>query len=130
MDHVVYTQVYLEDISKYQEMNSIFAEVFSKTAPARAVLGVAKLPEPPIQINVIAVRNLADRRAIFPPGYKSNDSASPAILTHDRLFVSALPGSDPSNGNVPDAPAWTTPGIATTRCVTSRQNPTKSAAFG
>src|ERR1700750_2947525 len=26
MDHVVYTQVYLEDISKYQELNNIFAE--------------------------------------------------------------------------------------------------------
>ena len=27
MEHVVYTQVYLEDISKYEEMNQVFAEV-------------------------------------------------------------------------------------------------------
>ena len=61
MDHVVYTQVYLEDISKYGEMNQVFAEIFSKTKtpPARAVLGVAKLPEPSIQISAVAVRNLA-----------------------------------------------------------------------
>ena len=44
MEHVVYTQVYLEDVGKYQEVNQIFADVFSKTPPARAVLGVAKLP--------------------------------------------------------------------------------------
>src|SRR5271169_715441 len=84
MEHVVYTQVYLEDISKYQEVNRVFAEVFGKTPPARAVLGVAKLPEPPVQINAIAVRDLAERRAIYPPGYKSGESASPAILTHDQ----------------------------------------------
>jgi reactive intermediate/imine deaminase len=105
MDHVVYTQVYLEDIGKYQEVNRAFAEVFPKTPPARAVLGVAKLPEPSVQINAVAVRNLADRRAIVPTGYKSDDSASPGMLTHDRLFVSAMPGSDPSTGKVPDDPA-------------------------
>jgi enamine deaminase RidA (YjgF/YER057c/UK114 family) len=105
MGHVVYTQVYLEDISKFREMNQVFAEVFAKTPPARAVLGVAKLPEPSIQIDAIAVRSLVDRRAIYPPGYKADESASPAILTHDRLFLSAMPGSDPSTGKVPDDPA-------------------------
>ena len=105
MNHVVYSQVYLEDITKYQDVNDVFAEVFREIAPARAVLGVAKLPEPSIQISAVAVRNLADRRAIFPPNYKSNDSASPAILTHDQLFVSAMPGSDPATGKVPDDPA-------------------------
>ena len=37
IDHVVYTQVYLEDIEKYREVNQAFAEVFTKTPPARAV---------------------------------------------------------------------------------------------
>ena len=45
MDHVVYTQVYLQDIGKYQDVNQVFGEVFPKTPPARAVLGVAKLPD-------------------------------------------------------------------------------------
>jgi 2-iminobutanoate/2-iminopropanoate deaminase len=105
MEHVVYTQVYLEDISKYQEVNKVFAEVFAKTPPARAVLGVAKLPEPSAQINAIAVRSLADKRAVYPPGYKSEDSAAPAIVTHDQLFLSAMPGSDPASGKVPEDPA-------------------------
>ncbi len=105
MEHVVYTQVYLEDISKYDEMNSVFAEYFGKTPPARAVLGVARIPEPAIQINAVAVRNLAGKRAVFPPNVKADESAPPGILTHDRLFVSAMPGSDPATGKVPDDPA-------------------------
>ena len=102
MQHVVYTHVYLEDVSKYAEMDRVFAEFFPKTPPARAVLGVARLPAPPIQINAVAVRNLADRRAISPSGSHSVDAASPGILTHDRLFISSMPGSDPVTGKVPD----------------------------
>jgi reactive intermediate/imine deaminase len=105
MEHVVYTQVYLEDIGKYGEMNRVFAEYFGKTPPARAVLGVAGIPESPIQISSVAVRSLADKRAVYPPNYKSDDPASPGILTHDRLFVSSMPGSDPVSGKVPDDPA-------------------------
>src|SRR5581483_5059054 len=102
MEHVVYTQVYLEDISKYAEMNHAFAEYFGKAPPARAVLGVAKLPDPEIQINAVAMRNLADKRTINPPKFKWEEAASPGILTHDRLFVSGMPGSDPATGKVPD----------------------------
>ena len=102
MEHVVYAQVYLEDVDKYREVNQVFGEVFPKTPPARAVLGVAKLPESAVQISAVAVRNLDDRRAVIPPGYKSEESASPGILTHDRLFLSAMLGSDPSTGKVPD----------------------------
>ena len=105
MEHVVYIQVYLQDISQYEEMNRVFADYFAKTPPARAVLGVAQIPEPPIQINAIAVRSLAEKRAIYPPNYKTEESASPGILTHDRLFISSMTGSDPTSGKVPDDPA-------------------------
>ena len=105
MEHVVYTQVYLDDVSKYSEMNDVFAQVFSKTLPARAVLGVAKLPDGAIQINAVAVRSLEGRRAVYPPGYKSSDSASPGVLTRDRLFVSGMEGADASTGQVPTDPA-------------------------
>src|SRR5438309_786617 len=105
MDHVVYTQVYLESISKYAEMNAVFSDLFGKTPPARAVLGVARVPEPPIQISAVAVRDLAGRRAIHPPNYRSDDAASAGILTHDRLFISSMAGSDPVRGKVPEDPA-------------------------
>jgi reactive intermediate/imine deaminase len=105
LDHVVYTQVYLEDITKYSEVNRVFAEYFGKTPPARAVLGVARVPEAPIQINAIATRSLADKRAVYPPSYRTDDSATPGILTHDRLFISGMFGNDPKTGKVPDDPA-------------------------
>lgn len=103
MEHVVYTQVYLQDISQYGEMNKVFAEYFAKAPPARAVLGVARVPEPPIQINAVAVRSLTDKRAVYPPNFKSEDPAAPGILTHDRLFISSMAGSD--SGKVPSDPA-------------------------
>lgn len=104
MDHVVYTTVYLTDISRYGEMNHAFAESFGKIPPARAVLGVAGLADPPIEINAVAVRNLAEMRPVYPPDYKSDEPFSPGILTHDRLFVSAMPAS-PSGDKAPDDPA-------------------------
>ncbi|MGC2198198.1 MAG: RidA family protein [Terriglobales bacterium] len=105
MQHVVYTQVYLEDVSKYDEMNKVFGEYFAQIPPARAVLGIARIPEPPVQISAVAVRSLADRRAVYPPNYRAGESASPGILTHDRLFISSMSGNDPLSGKVPDDPA-------------------------
>ena len=105
LDNVVYTQAYLEDINKYDEVNKIFGEYFAKTPPARALLGVARVPKSPIEINVVAVRNLAERRAVYPPNYNPGESGSPGILTHDRLFVSGMSGGDPVTGKVPNDPA-------------------------
>jgi enamine deaminase RidA (YjgF/YER057c/UK114 family) len=109
MDHVAYTTVYLTDMSQYGEMNHVYGEFFGKVPPARAVLGVAGLPDPPIQINAVAVRDLSDRRAIYPPNWKSDEPFSPGLLTHDRLFVSAMPVSalprTASDGKVLDDPA-------------------------
>jgi enamine deaminase RidA (YjgF/YER057c/UK114 family) len=97
MDHVVYTTVYLTDVGQYDEMNRVYGEFFGKTPPARAVLGVAGLPDPPIQINAVAVRNLSEKRAVYPPSYKSGEPFSPGILTNERLFVSAMPGGEASD---------------------------------
>jgi 2-iminobutanoate/2-iminopropanoate deaminase len=102
MDHVVYTTVYLTDMSQYGEVNRVFGEFFGKIPPARAVLGVAALPDAPIEINAVAVRTLSDRRAVYPPNYKSDEPFSPGILTHDRLFVSAMPGTLPPGDKVSD----------------------------
>ena len=105
MDHVVYVQVYLEDIHQYGELNPVFAEYFPKIPPARAVLGVARLPEPSVQITAVAVRDLASKQPVYPPNFTPDKAYSPGMLTHDRLFISTMPGSDPSNGKVPEDPA-------------------------
>jgi enamine deaminase RidA (YjgF/YER057c/UK114 family) len=105
MDHVIYVQVYLDDISRYQTLDQAFAEYFPKLPPARAVLGVARLPEPSVQINAVAVRDLNGKQPVALPNVQPNKAYSVGMLTHDRLFVSTMAGSDPSNGNVPQDPA-------------------------
>jgi len=102
--HVVYTQVYLEDIRNYGEMDRIFGEFFPNTPPARAVLGVARVPESSIQISAIAVHNLAERSAVSPESHPTAGTASPGVLTHDLLFVSSMTGADPESGKVPEDP--------------------------
>jgi enamine deaminase RidA (YjgF/YER057c/UK114 family) len=105
MDHVVYVQVYLEDMSHYEALDKAFAEYFPKLPPARGVLGVARLPEPSVQINAVAVRDLKGKQAVGVPQFKSNKAYSFGMLTHDRLFVSTMLGSDAASGNVPANPA-------------------------
>jgi reactive intermediate/imine deaminase len=105
LEHVVYTQVYLEDMSKYSEMDKVFGEYFRKNPPARAVLGVSRVPESPIEISAVAVRDLTDKRAIHPLNFQNEASSAPGMLTHDRLFLSSMPGSDPVTGKVPADPA-------------------------
>lgn len=104
-DHIVYTQVYLEDMSNYGELDRVFGEYFPKRPPARAVLGVARVPQSPLEISAVAVRDLTGVRAVTAKNYTSNESASPGILTHDRLFVSGITGVDPATGKVPQDPA-------------------------
>ncbi|MDQ1410908.1 MAG: hypothetical protein QOJ41_2643 [Acidobacteriaceae bacterium] len=105
MEHVVYVQVYLEDISNYERLNKVFAIYFPHAPPARAVLGVARVPQSPLEITAVAVRDLTDRKPVIPANYKAAGPYTPGILTHDRLFVSAMQGRDPQSGVVPDDPA-------------------------
>jgi reactive intermediate/imine deaminase len=105
MDHVVYVQVYLDDMSHYEALDKAFAEFFPKLPPARGVLGVARLPEPSVQINAVAVRDLQGKQAVQLPNFKPNKAYSFGMLTHDRLFVSTMLGSDLATGNLPASPA-------------------------
>jgi reactive intermediate/imine deaminase len=105
LQNVVYTQVYLEDVNNYDRLNTVFAKYFTEAPPARAVLGVAKVPQGSIEITAVAVRSLEERKVVTPANYKSTEPFSPGILTRDRLFVSAMQGRDPASGAVPDEPA-------------------------
>jgi len=106
MDHVVYVQVYLKDVNQYAELNKAFATYFRQEPPARAVLGIARLPQDDaVQINAVAVRDLKGKQPVSPPAFKPNKAFSPGMLTHDRLFVSTMPGSDHTTGKVPQDPA-------------------------
>jgi 2-iminobutanoate/2-iminopropanoate deaminase len=105
LDRVVYLQVYLEDPSHCSELNEVFSAYFPKDPPARAVLGVARVPEPSLQITAVAVRDLKGKQPVSVPGWTLDKAYSAGMLTHDRLFVSTMPGSDPATGAVPQNPA-------------------------
>jgi 2-iminobutanoate/2-iminopropanoate deaminase len=104
-DHIVYVQVYLDDIHHSTEVDEVFTRYFPKDPPARAVLGVAKLPQAGVQITAIAVRDLNGKRPVSVPGLAQNKAYSPGMLTYDQLFVSAMPGRDLKTGAVPEYPA-------------------------
>jgi reactive intermediate/imine deaminase len=105
MEHIVYAQVYLEDMANFAEMNRVYRTYFPKAPPARATLGVAKLPGTPVEMNAVAVRNLSDKRVLSVPGFDPAEPASPGILTRDRLYISGMRGIDFAKRAVPPDPA-------------------------
>lgn len=105
LDHIVYLQVYLEDMTRYDDLKKIISGYFGASQPAQAVLGVARTPDPSIEISAVAVHSLEGKKPVYPSNYRTNDPAPPGMLTHDRLFVSSMVGADPATGRVPDDPA-------------------------
>jgi enamine deaminase RidA (YjgF/YER057c/UK114 family) len=71
-------------------MNRAWSKAFPKDPPARAVLGIEKMPvDTPVEITVVAVRDLSSKRAIQPSALESR-----GVLTADRLYVSSCPTLD------------------------------------
>jgi reactive intermediate/imine deaminase len=102
--HVAYCQVYLTDMAQYEVMDRAWQEFFPDAPPARAVLGVHRLPtDIAVEINAVAFRDLARRRPIAPPGHRPQ-SSSPAVLAGNRLFLSSALGADAATGAIPADP--------------------------
>jgi reactive intermediate/imine deaminase len=105
MEHLVYTHVYLRDMANYESFNEIYRGYFKKP-PARAVIGVAGLRDGAlVDIKAVAVRHLYQKQTVEAPGQEVREPYAPGILTHDQLYVSAMPGVDPASGRAPDDPA-------------------------
>jgi len=105
MEHVVYTQVYLDDPANYDAMNRAYARYFLRNPPARATIGVHHLPtDTPVEISAVAVRDLARKKPIVPAGFNMTTPVSPGMLVGDRLYISGSPGVDPATGKVPEDP--------------------------
>jgi reactive intermediate/imine deaminase len=103
LDHVVYTHVYLEDITNAAALDRVYARYFPRDPPARAMIGVGRLPGTPVEINAVAVLNRDGRTPVRLQGWDSALPFSPGILTRDRLFISSLPGRT-ANGTTPSDP--------------------------
>jgi reactive intermediate/imine deaminase len=105
LEHVVYSQVYLADMATHDAMDRVWREYFPKAPPARAVLGVHRMPtDTPVEINAVAFRDLSRRRSIVPAGHPQNGSATPGVMAGDRLYLSGSFGADVATGRMPDDP--------------------------
>lgn len=102
MDHTVYAQLYLSDISNYEKVNTIWPEYF-KMLPARATLNVVRMPtDTPIEITVVVYKG--QRSAITPANIRNRAPLSPGISTADRLYISGIMGRDSNSGKIPKTP--------------------------
>jgi reactive intermediate/imine deaminase len=91
LQHVVYVTVYLKDLSALDAMNRAWARAFPKDAPARVVLGIARMPvDTPVEMTAVAVRDLSRRGVVRLPG----SAETAGILTADRLYLSGVPTLD------------------------------------
>ena len=104
MEHVVYAHVYLSDMTNYGRMNQLWVEAFPKSPPARAVLGVYRMPgDGLIEITPVAYKDLSRRSVLAYPGYPGGP-ASPGVIAGEKVYLSGFLGVD-SSGKVPDDPA-------------------------
>ena len=111
MEHVVYSQVYLDDMAHYDAMDRVWKEFFPKAPPARAVLGVYKLPtDIAVEINAVAFRDLSRTKRIAPAGYPQNLSCSPGVMVGNRLYLSGFLGADAATGKVMQQVTFVPPG--------------------
>ena len=108
LQHVVYSQVYLASMSSQSNdaMDRVWREYFPKQPPARAVLGVHRMPtDTPVEITVVAFRDLSRRKSIVPAGYPPDSPATAGVMAGDRLYLSGAFGADIRSGSVPADPA-------------------------
>ncbi len=104
MEHIVYAQVYLDNPAGYGEMNRVWAQVFAKSPPARAVLFVQRMPtNTPVEVTAVAVRDLARKKPLAALGPVA-DATPPGVMAGDRLYISGVLGRDAA-GKIPDDPA-------------------------
>ncbi len=102
LEHIVYSQVYLADMAKEAEFEKVWAQYFARNPPARALLGVYRMPtDTQVEINAVAVVDLTKKKAVG--GMRNGVPA--AVFGGDKLYVSAAYGKDPRTGRQPADPA-------------------------
>lgn len=105
LEHVVYTHLYLADMSNLEQADHIWAEFFPKTPPARAVVGVYRMPgDTPVEVNAVAFRDLSRRKVVAPAGFAPHAGVSPGVMAGQRLYLSAALGMDMASGTIPANP--------------------------
>lgn len=87
MEHVVFAQVYLHESTPMATLDKVWKEYFPANPPARAVLGVFRMPtDTPVEINAIAIRDLAQKKVFVTP-------AGIGVQAGNRYYVSGAYGA-------------------------------------
>jgi enamine deaminase RidA (YjgF/YER057c/UK114 family) len=98
MEHVVYSQIYVTGAVDFEAARAAWLELFPNGGPALAILGIARTPgDTPVEINAVAVTDLAAKKAVRLPGSRHGDPPD-AMIAGDRLFFSACSGHGESGG--------------------------------
>jgi enamine deaminase RidA (YjgF/YER057c/UK114 family) len=95
--NLVFVNPYLTDKVPINIINRAYASHFQfGDTPASATLEVTSLPNGAnIEFSGIAVRDLSQRRAIWPKNKERSPTASPCVISGDTLYCSAKSGSIP-----------------------------------
>jgi 2-iminobutanoate/2-iminopropanoate deaminase len=106
LQNVVQTQVYLADISKYSEMQRVYASYFPNNAPATSTIRVARMPtDTPVEISAIAVTDLKLRKNTkLAPLEIGGASIISGVELNDRFYLSGVFGYDSKTKQVPKDP--------------------------
>lgn len=104
MENVVYVQVYLTRYQDEAPLNRVWKEFFPKAPPARSTIGVASLAGTPVEMSAVAIRDVARKKPIVPPGYPASVPISPAVQVGNRLYLSGFLGRDVNTGEIPEDP--------------------------
>lgn len=95
MEHIVHMQLYLEKMSDLAEVERIYATYFPHNPPARVLIGTAKMPtDTPVELTVVAVRNLKQKKARMLKNLSPVGHASSAIEIGNRIYLSGVGGKD------------------------------------
>jgi enamine deaminase RidA (YjgF/YER057c/UK114 family) len=91
MGNMVFVNPYLTNQIPMRVMNKLYASRFEfGNTPARATIQVSSLPGgAQIEYTGIAVRDLAQRRAVRPKNMRPSPTASPCVFAGDTLYCSA-----------------------------------------
>lgn len=93
LDHLVYAQMYLADADADEEALAAWNQYFKGEGPARAVVGVTRLPtETPVEINAVAITDLGLKRVIRLAGAGPGVGPPDAVIAGDRLYFSSCLG--------------------------------------
>ena len=106
MEHIAYSQVYLHTSVSYDALNKVWPQYFPKNPPARATLGVYRMPtETPVEINAVAVRALSLKKTVSAPVLPAGATLSAGVWAGNRFYVSGMLGRDAATGRIPESPA-------------------------